>query len=189
MKPSSLLVIIGSMLSLASASPVAASATSATETSTRVVVTPLLGPTEAPKTGVLQGPFVEPNRKKWEPPSQSPAKTDKQVFKRTDTACWYGAVFWTSDYWALEAEWWSHTDWLYMEANHHSSWTYGTLKLCANNRYLFDNTHIYLRDLGDAMAVVGNCCTDSTCGGGITSITGDSGLLVDVYSVPNWEDC
>ncbi|KAK6524182.1 hypothetical protein TWF694_005842 [Orbilia ellipsospora] len=113
----------------------------------------------------------------------------KNLLKRTDTACWDTDTFETSDYWAMENSWWSHTDWIYLPAETCHAWTWGSMKICVNNAYLTQNTHVYLRDIGDAMAAVGNCCLTDLCSGGISSIHGDSGLLVDVYSIASWKSC
>ncbi|KAF3918159.1 hypothetical protein ABW20_dc0102032 [Dactylellina cionopaga] len=160
----SLLVLSGLLVCLASAAPVVDNTVQKNDT--------IL---------VLEGPFLV------DPKSMPPKAAD--LFKRTDTQCFSGATFNTGDYWALENSWWSRTDSMYMPAWTTKYWTWGTIKLCIANKYFSDNTHVYLRNVGDAMAMVGDCCKSDSCAGGISSIRGDSGLLVDVWSIPIWRDC
>ncbi|KAK6513063.1 hypothetical protein TWF506_009226 [Arthrobotrys conoides] len=121
----------------------------------------------------------------------SPNKRNvERLFKRGATCYdpdYY--TFNTSDYWALENSFWPRTDWLYIEHLKVASWTWGTVKICVGNYYLFANTNIYVRNLGDAMAVIGGCCTGSRCAGGSTSITGDTGITISVWVTQSARGC
>ncbi|KAK6540516.1 hypothetical protein TWF694_009307 [Orbilia ellipsospora] len=173
MQTSTLLTLfLTSLTSIASAAPAPAAASAAAPTSTTAIPRP---------TGVITESF--------DAPTQSKKRSSDDLFKRTDTRCYDSDTFNTNDYWALENSFWSHTDWLYLAATKGQSWSIGSVRVCAGNKYVFENTHIYVRNIGDAMAVVGGCCVASTCAGGISSIRGDSGLLVDVWTIPQWKTC
>ncbi|EPS45869.1 hypothetical protein H072_262 [Dactylellina haptotyla CBS 200.50] len=166
------LAILASMASLSSAAPVADATTTASD----------VAPTADPKSqGVIVSSFSGP--------TQSKKRDADTVLKRTDTRCFDSDTFNTDDYCWLENSFWPRTDWYYLKNYSGTSWTHGSLTVCVANKYLSDNTHIYVRNIGDAMAVVGGCCVASTCAGGVSSIRGDSGLLVDVWSIPSWKNC
>lgn len=61
--------------------------------------------------------------------------------------------------------------------------------MCACNYYIFEQTSVYDRSIGDALSHVGGCCLTSICDGGQSTISGDTGLWVDVKAIPNWDSC
>ncbi|KAK6531926.1 hypothetical protein TWF694_003090 [Orbilia ellipsospora] len=115
-------------------------------------------------------------------------ETPDDLFKRTDTACFSDSYnsFYTDDYWALENSFWSATDWAYLPHLYRVSWNWQSVMVCVTNWYLTENTHFYIRNVGDAMAVIGGCCGWPQCDGGVTSIRGDTGLLLDVTTGNHW---
>jgi hypothetical protein len=111
------------------------------------------------------------------------------LFPRSPDECYSGGSFQTSDFWAIENSFYSNTNWHYLDSDDCKFWTWGTVKVCACNRYIFDTTNVYDRTIGDGLSHIGNCCLTDTCNGGQSTITGDSGLDVDIEAIPEWEDC
>jgi hypothetical protein len=65
---------------------------------------------------------------------------------------------------------------------HH--FTLGSYQICMQDAFLFAGTHIALSDISSALqTIVDQCCAGQTvCQGGQTTLTGDTGLSVDLSS-------
>jgi hypothetical protein len=123
-------------------------------------------------------------------PTASEEKQSRNaLFPRASDQCFSGASFNTDDFWAIENSFYSNTNWHYVDSDTCLSWKWGSVKVCACNRYPFDTTSIYDRTIGDALSHIGNCCLTSVCDGGQSTIRGNSGLEVDIEAVPKWSDC
>ena len=71
----------------------------------------------------------------------------------------------------------------YLPARSYVGWNRGEARICAQNRYYADNTHVKRWEAGWAANVVRNeCCpgSPSYCGGGMQQGHGDSGLAIDI---------
>ncbi|KAK6507836.1 hypothetical protein TWF481_006258 [Arthrobotrys musiformis] len=191
MRQSTIVAFFGLLLSAVSAAPVSDAAPSkinaqqfnvhlarAPET-TAIANTPSAEELNLESFDIPVSKAVSPNKRNIE-----------RLFKRSVTCYdpdYY--TFNTSDYWAFENSFWSHTDWIYLARLKGVTWTWGTVRVCAGNYYLFADTNIYVRNMGDAMAVIGGCCTGSTCAGGTTTINGDNGLSISVWVTQSARNC
>ncbi|RVD89623.1 uncharacterized protein DFL_000622 [Arthrobotrys flagrans] len=197
MRQSTILAFIGLLLSLVSAAPVGDAASPTTGPPGGVTVAPFnihLPRAPAPTATTAIASTSDTNVESFDIPLKQAVSLNKRnverLFKRSYT-CYDPAyyTFNTGDYWALENSWWSHTDWLHLPHLKGVTWAWGSVRICVGNYYLFADTNIYLRDLGDAMARIGNCCTGSTCAGGTTTINGDNGLSISVWVTQSARAC
>ncbi|KAF3111333.1 hypothetical protein TWF102_007006 [Orbilia oligospora] len=176
MRHSTVLAFIGLLLSVASAAPVGEAFSPSEIAASSNIHLP-----RAPEPATTTAAVVPPNDFNVEffdiPLKQaiSPNKRNvERLFKRGATCYdpdYY--TFNTSDFWAMENSFWPRTDWL----------------ICFANYYLFANTNVYVRNFGDAMAVIGGCCTGSKCAGGSTTVTGDNGVNLSVWVSQSARGC
>lgn len=66
----------------------------------------------------------------------------------------------------------------------------GSAKMCLYNNFLFDNTHDSLADIaGGVYDIANQCCSGDQCGGGVYTVTGDSGLTTRLQIGQSGHDC
>lgn len=66
----------------------------------------------------------------------------------------------------------------------------GSAKACLYNDFLFENTHDRLADIaGGAYDIANQCCSTDVCGGGVYTVTGDSGLPTRLSIVQSGQGC
>ena len=59
-----------------------------------------------------------------------------------------------------------------------------------NNDFLFENTHVAISDIIAAVAeTIQQCCTGTTCTGGIFQVKGDDGLPTDTVLQSGSQQC
>ncbi|KAF3223007.1 hypothetical protein TWF192_005142 [Orbilia oligospora] len=193
MRHSTVLAFIGLLLSVASAAPVG----EAFSPSEVIAASSNIHLPRAPEPATTTAAVIPPtdfNVEFFDIPLKqaiSPNKRNvERLFKRGATCYdpdYY--TFNTSDFWAMENSFWPRTDWLYVEHLKVGTWTWGTVRICFANYYLFANTNVYVRNFGDAMAVIGGCCTGSRCAGGSTTVTGDNGVNLSVWVTQSARGC
>ncbi|KAL8656929.1 MAG: hypothetical protein Q9226_002435 [Calogaya cf. arnoldii] len=134
------------------------------------------------KVLVFEGPF--PMNTTLEGPDSSSA--DAPTLSKRAVCLWSGSNIYIPDINEMVRQ--LQNDWpdqlKYLPARSYASWTWGAARICAQNWYYADNTHIKRWEAGWAANEAKNhCCPggpSSWCGGGKQQAHGDSGLPIDI---------
>ncbi|KAF6803180.1 hypothetical protein CSOJ01_11095 [Colletotrichum sojae] len=74
-----------------------------------------------------------------------------------------------------------------------TNWARGDVRVCVDNTYVFENTHVKRWEVGWAMSYIRDmCCSTSgnpQCEGGRATAHGDSGLPIQVYFGSSSKPC
>jgi len=112
----------------------------------------------------------------------------KKLSKRAD--CYDGATFYSNDLNNLGNYLQTRSDNVYLPKSSVYSWSWGSVKLCLYNNYVFENTHVSFWEMGWGLLSVKNqCCLTNICSGGKQQGHGDSGLAVNIVAINAGQSC